>query len=113
MKMTSENSSDITLSGQSKFGSQGSSFFFDFHTVMDRCEALRRNPERVALMCQAQVRQIAPEELVIPNKNGFHLIVRSRFGAAAEALAGEINLALQHRLFGSEPLPEAISMFRG
>jgi len=61
-------------------------------------------------MCQAQVRQIAPEELVIPNKNGFHLIVRSRFGAAAEALASEINLALRRRLFGSEPFPQAIAM---
>lgn len=79
------------------------SFFFDFSKVTDCCASLRQNPERVALMCQAQVRQIAPDETVIPKENGFHLVVRSRSGAAAEALASEINRALLRRLFGTGP----------
>ncbi len=78
---------------------------------MERCEPLRQHPERIALMCQAQVRQIAPEELMIPGKDGFHLIVRTRFGAAADALANEIKLALVRRLFGAESDPQAPGIF--
>jgi hypothetical protein len=89
-----------------------SSFFFDFSTVMERCQSLKQNPERVALMCQAQVRQIAPGEAVIPAENGFHLVVRTRSGAAAGALASEINRALLRRLFGTgDSVAEMAPMF--
>src|ERR1700749_3045005 len=82
--------------------SKYSTFFFDLSDVMNRCETLKQNPERVHLMCQAQVLQIAPDELVIPRQNGFHFVVRSRLGKAAEDLAFEVNRALLRRLFGSD-----------
>ncbi|HWC62253.1 MAG TPA: hypothetical protein VG501_01440, partial [Rhizomicrobium sp.] len=84
---------------------------FDFSRVMDRSESLRQNPGRAALMCQAQVRQIAPGEVVIPTENGFHLVVRTRSGAAAGALASEINRALLRRLFGAEAANGMPAMF--
>ena len=92
--------------------SESHTFFFDFSAVLDRCEALRRNPERIVLMCQNQVRSLAPDELMIPRDKGFLLVVRTRFGDAAEALASEINAALHRRLFGSDHRPDTPPMFR-
>lgn len=100
------------VEGAQDFDRHCSSFFFDFSTVMNRCDSLRRHPERVALICQAQVRQIAPRELLIPKNNGFQLVVRTRFGTAAETLAGEINVALLRRLFGAECASEIAPIFK-
>jgi hypothetical protein len=94
------------------FDARYSSFHFDFSRVMDRSASLKQNPERVALMCQAQVRQIAPGETVIPTEKGFHLVVRSRSGAAAGALASDINRALLRRLFGAESVDQMPPMFQ-
>jgi hypothetical protein len=96
----------------SPFDTRYSSFYFDVGRVMDRCETLKQNPQRAALMCQAQVRQIAPGEVVIPTENGFHLVVRTRSGVAAGALAFEINRSLLRRLFGAESAERMPAMFQ-
>lgn len=92
--------------------SENPTFFFDFSPVLARCEALRRNPERIILMCQNQVRNLAPDELMIPRDKGFLLVVQTRFGDAAQALASEINVALLRRLFGSDYRQDTPPMFR-
>jgi hypothetical protein len=87
-------------------------FSFDFSPVMKHCDSLRRHPERVMLMCQNQVRSIAPDELVIPHSKGFSLIVQTRTGLAAEILASDVHLALLQRLFGTKSPPDIEPIFR-
>lgn len=103
---------NIATGDRDSIGRRHPTFFFDFSAVFSRCKSLKRQPERVALMCQARVRSIAPGELMIPDKKGFYLVVRTRRGAAAEALVGEVKLALRQHLFGAKLPADKISTFR-
>ena len=104
--------SNLAADSESAFCPDGTEFSFDFSSVMEHCASLRRHPERVMLMCQNQVRSIAPDELVIPHSKGFSLIVRTRTGLAAEVLASDVHLALLERLFGAKCPPDIEPMFR-
>jgi hypothetical protein len=87
-------------------------FYFDFSPILERCEGLRQHPERVALMCQNRVRATAPAELMLPREHGFFLIVQTRMGAAADALASEISVALTQLFFGTDSLAGLAPLFR-
>src|ERR1700722_8122328 len=79
-------------------------YYFDFAPVLARSHALRRNPERVQLMCDHCVKRLAPGDTMLAESSGFFLIVHSAEGNAAEALAYEINVALLELFFGTDAL---------
>jgi hypothetical protein len=89
---------------------RGAAFYFDFAPVFERREKWRNDPERVALMCKNRVHAVAPGEWMIPQPGGFFLVMQTRAGAAAEALANDVNLALLELFFGTEAL--AAKLFR-
>jgi hypothetical protein len=110
--MNPHSNASVSIGRQSAVNPRHETFFFDFSTVPNLAKFLKRYPERVASMCQVQVRNIAPGELMVPDNKGFYLVVRTRRGAAAEALAWEINHALHQRLFGTRSSSAMVSTFR-
>jgi hypothetical protein len=102
----------IPIDAPSAFAPHCPAYYFDFTPIFDRCDALRHHPERVAVMCQNRVRAIAPGDLTLPREQGFFLIVQTRLGAAADALANEISIALMQTFFGSDSLAGLASLFR-
>lgn len=102
----------LALDGHVAITAHCPAYYFDFGHIFSRCEALRQHPERVALMCQNRVRTIAPGELMLPREQGFFLVVQTRMGAAADALANEISAALMQLFFGSDSLDGLAALFR-
>ena len=80
----------LVLNAQAAVARHCPAYYFDFIHVYGRCDSLRQYPERVALMCQNRVRTIAPGRLMLPRKQSFFLIVQTRLGAAADALASVV-----------------------
>jgi hypothetical protein len=102
----------LVLGGQAAVTAHCPAYYFDFVHIFERCEALRQHPERIALMCQNRVRAIALGELMLTREQGFFLIVQTRVGPAAEALANEISVALMQLFFGSDSLTGLAALFR-
>jgi hypothetical protein len=91
-------------------GCQG--YYFDLAPILAHCESLRRHPDRAIVMCQHQVRLLAPGDLLLARDSGFYLIVQSCTGAAADALANEVNMALLALFFGTDSLSGIAALFR-
>jgi hypothetical protein len=87
-------------------------YHFDLTPVLAHCESLRRHPERAIVMCQHQVRLLAPGELLLARDSGFYLIVQSCTGTAADALANGVNMALLALFFGTDSLNGIAALFR-
>jgi hypothetical protein len=86
-------------------------FHFDFAPVIERSLSLA--PERIHLICEPCIRQLAPYDIVISRDRGFFLVVQSCSGAAADALAHKINTALLERFFGSDTFASGLdTIFR-
>jgi hypothetical protein len=83
-------------------------FYFDFAPVLARSAALRRNPERLALMCENCVKRLAPGGIMLAEDSGFFLVVQSAAGSAADALTHEINIALLELFFGADALAQSL-----
>ncbi|HWY63080.1 MAG TPA: hypothetical protein VNW15_14355 [Rhizomicrobium sp.] len=98
----------LSIGGQPALDEARPIYFFDFAPVLARSQALRRNPERVQLMCEHCVRRLAPSDIMLAESSGFFLIVHSAEGNAAEALAHEINIALLELLFGTDALSQSL-----
>jgi hypothetical protein len=102
----------MAIDGRPAIDPQCSAYYFDLAPVLERCEGMRRNPERMALMCRNHIRLLAPAELMIPRDGGFYLVMQTRNGASADALAKEISTALLELFFGTDCFAGIPSLFR-
>jgi hypothetical protein len=98
--------------GQAGISARCQGYHFDLEPIFVHCESLRRHPDRAILMCQHQVRLLAPGELMLARESGFYLIIQSCIGSAADALANEVNLALLALFFGTDSLNGISALFR-
>ncbi len=90
-------------------------FRFDLTPVLERSNrSLLRNPERLQLMCEQHVVRLVPGDMVLFEGTGFFLAVQSCGGAAAIALANQVNVALLRIFFGTDSLiaAELAPLFR-
>jgi hypothetical protein len=94
----------LSIDGDAAADPARPAYYFDFAPVLERSQALRRNPERAQLMCENCVRRLAPSDIMLAEDSGFFLIILSAEGHAAEALANEINIALLELFFGTDAL---------
>lgn len=86
-------------------------YYFDLTPLKKKSVALR-DPERLTLICQNHVRQIAPDELFVATGDGFLLVIQSRSGTAAETLVADVNLALTRHFLGTESLAGGKALYR-
>jgi hypothetical protein len=87
-------------------------YHFDLAPILAHCESLRRYPDGALVMCQHQVRLLAPGDLFLARDSGFYLIIQTCIGAAADALANEVNLALLSLFLGTDTLSGIAALFR-
>lgn len=87
-------------------------YYFDLVPLFERCEVLRRRPERLELICRNQIKQAAPGEIYLPRETGFFLVIQSCTGAAAEGLASQVNVSLLRHFFGTEPVDDLAVLYR-
>jgi hypothetical protein len=99
----------LSIAAEAELSREQPVFYFDFGPVLALSRGLQRNPERAALMCEHCVRRLAPADVMIPDRDGFFLVMHSATGSAAEALAHEINLALLELFFGTEARDKSLS----
>jgi hypothetical protein len=102
----------MAIDGRPAIDPHCAAYYFDLAPVLERCEGMRRNPERMRLMCRNHIRLLAPAELMIPRDGGFYLVMQTRNGAAADALAKEISTALLELFFGTDCFAGIASLFR-
>ena len=90
-------------------------FFFDLDAVLQRAKSRWLNDrDRLKTICERQVRNVAPHDLLVFSSGGFFLIAPSGAEADAHIRAGQVNLALLQLFFGAESLSadQMVTMFR-
>jgi hypothetical protein len=90
-------------------------FFFDLEAVLQRAKSRWLNDrERLKTICERQVRNIAPNDLLVFSSGGFFLIAPSGAESDAHIRAGQVNLALLQFFFGAESLgaDQMVTIFR-
>jgi hypothetical protein len=90
-------------------------FFFDLEAVLRRAKSRWLNDrDRLKTICERQVRNVAPQDLLVFSSGGFFLISASGAEADAHIRAGQVNLGLLQLFFGAESLStdQMVTMFR-
>lgn len=90
-------------------------FFFDLDAVLQRAKSRWLNDrDRLKTICERQVRNVAPHDLLVFSSDGFFLISASGAESDAHIRAGQVNLALLQLFFGAESLSpdQLVTMFR-
>lgn len=90
-------------------------FFFDLEAVLRRAKSRWLNDrDRLKAICERQVRNVAPHDLLVFSSSGFFLISASGAEADAYIRAAQVNLALLQLFFGADGLSadQMVTMFR-
>lgn len=89
--------------------------FFDLEPVL-RSASSRWLLERdhLKLICERQVRAVAPHDMIVFSRTGFYLIASSGTEAEARIRASQVNLRLLQVFFGTDSLApdQVVSMYR-
>lgn len=109
--MNAEPIKAMAIDGQASVPADCRGYYFDLAPVLAHCDLLRRHPDRAMVMCQHQVKLIAPGEVMLPRDQGFFLVILNHTGPAADALANEVNLALLALFFGTDALDGIAALF--
>lgn len=89
--------------------------FFDLEPVLRRASSrwlLER--DHLKIICERQVRAVAPHDMIVFSRTGFYLIASSGSEADARIRASQINLRLLQLFFGSDSLApdQVVTMYR-
>lgn len=90
-------------------------FFFDLEAVLQRAKSRWLNDrDRLKTICERQVRNVAPHDLLVFSSGGFFLISAAGAESDAHIRAGQVNLSLLQLFFGAESLSadQMVTMFR-